>query len=319
MSLSKDLLNDNQIFIGYNLAATERLKKYMEPSLAVEKGFHKDCFGIKTRYTFFNDVGGESIWSDLPFPDNKLYGEMIEFLATCFAVEAGSQDMVVYELGAGFAPWLVCTANFALKRGLRTLKLVAVEADPDRLRLIDMHFTDNGLPRSDEYHPVIKTEIVHAAVSDRHGELQFSAHSIHDWGGGVSEAEADTDYRGMQSRQVSVPALPIETLLADETMVDLVHMDIQGYEFRSIAASLESMNAKVKSIIIGTHSRVIEGRLIDLLRQNGWVLIFEKPCKFHASSRLPDVTGATYFDGTQFWINERLWPADYDWSEGSEA
>ncbi|HEV7322543.1 MAG TPA: FkbM family methyltransferase [Ensifer sp.] len=319
MSLSKYLLNDNQIFIGYNFGATERLKKYMEPSLTVEKGFHKDCFGIKTRYSYFNDIGGESIWSDLPFPDNKLYGEMIEILATCFAVEAGGQDMVVYELGAGFAPWLVCSANFALKRGVQTLKLVAVEAAPDRLPLIDTHFADNGLPRSDQAHPVVKTQIVHAAASDVHGELHFSAQSIHDWGGGVTEAETATDYRGMHSHQVSVPALTIEALLANELMVDLLHMDIQGYEFKSIAASLETMNAKVKSIIIGTHSRIIEGQLIDLLRQNGWVLVFEKPCKFHASSRLPDVTGATYFDGTQFWVNERLWPADYNWSEGSEV
>ncbi|AII27814.1 hypothetical protein B9J07_13130 [Sinorhizobium sp. LM21] len=319
MSLSKDLLNANQIFIGYNLSATDRLKKYMEPSLELEKGFHKDCFGIKTRYKFFNDIGGESVWGDLPFPDNKLYGEMIEILATCFAVEAGSDDMVVYELGAGFAPWLVCSANFALKRCVRSLKLVAVEADPDRLPLIDTHFTDNGLPQSNQSHPVVKTEIVHAAVSDVHGELQFSAQSILDWGGGVTAAETATDYRGMQSHQVSVPALPIETLIAHETMVDLMHMDIQGYEFKSIAASLETVNSKVKSIVIGTHSRVIEGQLIDLLRNNGWVLVFEKPCKFHASSRLPDVTGATYFDGTQFWINERLWPSDYDWADGVGA
>ncbi|SDO24393.1 FkbM family methyltransferase [Ensifer sp. YR511] len=307
-------LNSNQIFIGYNYEDTDRLVKYMEKDLQPIVGFHIDCFGIKTRYTFFRPEGGTSVHGELPFPDNRLYGEMIEILATCFAVEAGSKEMVVYELGAGFAPWLVCTANFAMKRGVSSLRLVAVEADPERLPLINTHFADNCLPRSDQNQPSIKTEIVHAGVSDVPGSLHFSAQGIHDWGGGVTEAPTSTDYRGIQSRSVLIPALPIATLLANEVMVDLIHMDIQGYEYKSVAASLDAINSKVKSMIIGTHSRVIEGQLIDLLRRSGWLLVFEKPCKFHTASQLPDVTGATYFDGTQFWVNERLWPSDYVWT-----
>ncbi|MBD9596416.1 FkbM family methyltransferase [Ensifer sp. ENS05] len=291
----------------------------MEPSIELEAGFHKDCYGIRTKCTFFRPEGGTAAYKTLPFPDNQFYGEMVEILATCFAVEAGSDNMVVYECGAGFAPWLVMSANFALKRGVESLKLVAVEADPERLPLINDHFRSNSLPEAGQAHDVVSTKIVHAAVSDSVGELHFSAQSIHDWGGGVSSSDTGTDYRGMHAATVSVPALPIDTLLKDEKVVDLIHFDIQGFEFKSIAASLETMNEKVRSIIIGTHSRVIEGQLIDLLRQNGWVLIVEKPCKFHPSSRLPDVTGATYFDGTQFWINERLWPADYVWSEGREV
>ena len=313
MDFPKEALNDNQIFVGYDFDSVARLKKYVEPTLEPEEGFHKDCFGVKTKYTFFRSESGTSLYRELPFPDNGLYGEMIEILSTCFAVDAGEQDMVVYEFGAGFAPWLVVSANFALKRGVDSLRLVAVEADPERLPLIDDHFANNGLPKAGEPHPLVSTKIVHAAVSDAPGELHFSAQSIHDWGGGVSSDVAETDYRGMQAATVAVPALPVDVLLKDETLVDLIHFDIQGFEYRSIAAAAETMNSKVKSIIIGTHSRVIEGQLIDHLRKNGWLLVFEKPCKFNPTSRLPDLTGATYFDGTQFWINPRFWPADYQW------
>ena len=314
VNYEKTRLNDNQVFLGYPFSDLAALAKYMAPNLEGAPGFHVDCFGIKTRYSYFSDAtDSQAIQANLPFPDNTLYGEAIEFLATCRAVDAADEEMVAYEFGAGFAPWLVCTAAMALRRPVKRLRLVAVEADPQRLPLIEQHFSDNGLPLPGASHPIVSTEIIQAAVSDQRGTLTFSAQGIKDWGGAASKDKSAADYRGATGNRVSVPALPISELLQHERVVDLVHMDIQGFEYLSIAASLDDLNRKVRSIVIGTHSRVIEGRLIDLLRQNGWVLIYEKPCKFHASSQLPDVTGATYFDGTQFWINQRLWPAHFQW------
>jgi len=83
---------------------------------------------------------------------------------------------------------------------------------------------------------------------------------------------------------------------------------------KSILASIDALNAKVASMVIGTHSRVIEGELISLLRNNDWLLVYEKPCKFHCQSQLPDLVGATYFDGTQFWVNMKLWPTNFQWT-----
>ncbi|MCA6106953.1 FkbM family methyltransferase [Bradyrhizobium cenepequi] len=307
-------MNDNQVFLGYPFSDLAALAKYRKSVTAAGPGFHVDCFGIKTRYSYFSDAAdSQAVQPNLPFPDNSLYGEAVEFLATCRAVDAAVDEMVVYEFGAGFAPWLVCTAAMALQRPMKRLKLVAVEADPERLPLIEQHFADNNLPRPGAPHPIVSTEIIHAAVSDQRGTLSFSAQGIKDWGGAASKDSGGADYRGATGDRVSVPALPISELLQREPIVDLVHMDIQGFEYLSISASLNAFCSKIKSVVIGTHSRVIEGQLIDLLRRHDWVLIYEKPCKFHTTSQLPDVTGATYFDGTQFWINTRLWPANFSW------
>jgi FkbM family methyltransferase len=306
--------NDNQVFLGYSVNELTELEKYKRPTESIQPGFHIDCFGIKTRYSYFFDTDAATIQADLPVPDNGLYGEAVEFLATCRAVDAASTSMTVIELGAGFAPWLVCAAAMALQRPIEKLRLIAVEADPARLELIRSHFADNGLPEPGRRHARVETEIIHAAISDTHGTVSFAAQDIRDWGGGVSEEPAAQDYRGLGLKYVSVPTYPLSHLLASERFVDLIHMDIQGFEYKSIAASLADLNCKVRSIAIGTHSRVIEGRLIGLLREQGWTLVYEKPCKFHPSSQLPDITGATYFDGTQFWINNRLWPKDFAWT-----
>lgn len=122
------------------------------------------------------------------------------------------------------------------------------------------------------------------------------------------------DYRGLEGKQVAVPARLINDLIANERRIDLMHIDIQGWEAKSIAASMDAINAKVASMVIGTHSRVIEGELLTLLRDDGWILLYEKPCKFDCKNPVPDLVGATVFDGTQFWINTRLWPAAFDWN-----
>lgn len=195
-------INDNQIFLGYPREQISILEKYRKSNseLYAEDGFHKDCFGVKTRLAFFDGVGLSALYTDLPFPDNGLYGEMIEILSTCVAIEGCGRSIVVYEMGAGFAPWLVLSADFALKRGVDQLKLVAVEADPERLPLIGGHFRDNGLPAPGEAHPVVETVAVHAAVSDVEGELHFAAQGIKDWGGGARVRRAMSIIAGSPAR-----------------------------------------------------------------------------------------------------------------------
>ncbi len=308
--------NENQLFIGYPAAELEVLRRYIREIPEEISGFHCDVFGNKTRLAyFFEDAARGVVQQDIPFPDNGQYGEAIEYLGTMRGVEAAGETLTVYELGAGFAPWLVVANTFAKQRlGIRRARYVAVEADPTRIPLIETHFRDNGLPLPGEPSPRIETAIINAAVADRLGELQFSAQNIHDWGGSLCNAPDHIDYRGLQGQCAAVLARRIDDLIAEETRIDLIHVDIQGWEAKSILASIDALNKKVASMVIGTHSRVIEGELIDMLRNCGWILIYEKPCKFHCQSSLPDLTGATYFDGTQFWVNTRLWPKNFNWS-----
>ncbi|UEM21144.1 hypothetical protein JL100_029475 [Skermanella mucosa] len=52
-------------------------------------------------------------------------------------------------------------------------------------------------------------------------------------------------------------------------------------------------------MVIGTHSRQIEGRLMDSLPKAGWTLEMERP----AIIRLSEGTQLTLVDGIQGWRN----------------
>ncbi|WP_331326527.1 FkbM family methyltransferase [Methylobacterium fujisawaense] len=312
----KQYISDNQIFIGYPFSELDIMRRFLASDQIAEDGFHKDGFGNKARIDFFVENGaGGTVQTDVPFPDNGQYGEAIEYLGTLRGAQAAGDQLTVYELGAGFAPWLVVAEGFrrALGRPARA-RYVAVEADPARLALIRQNFDDNGLTHSGAAAAGIETAIINAAVAPEPGELHFSAQSILDWGGAPTSDAGAADYRGLSGSTVAVPARRIDDLIEAESRVELLHIDIQGWEYRSLAASIEAVDAKVACMVIGTHSRVIEGQLLALLREWGWLIVYEKPCKFDCNVRLPDLVGSTVFDGTQFWINPKMWPDNFDWA-----
>lgn len=146
---------------------------------------------------------------------------------------------------------------------------------------------------------------MHGAVSDVNGRVCFGSQNVHDWGASPIEGGGNTDYRGITVEAQEIDTYTIESVLADVTSVDFMHMDIQGFELRSIRVSLDVLQRKVKVLLVATHSRALEGGIIDLLHDNGWKLLYEKPCKFNPGSDT-DLTALTYLDGTQVWVNTRF-------------
>ena len=59
-------------------------------------------------------------------------------------------------------------------------------------------------------------------------------------------------------------------------------------------------------MFIGTHSRKIEGDLIEFCNQQGWTLLRERPCQFYSQAKAPTLAGSTHHDGGQFWINDNV-------------
>ncbi len=296
------LLTPNQVYFGYEMEDALRLVRYAAPEAQPALGYFTDYFGIRTRLSnFMHDPQGmDKTVGTFPFPNEGLHSELVEYLGTAKALEAAGKDITVVEMGAGYAPWLMFSAVVARKLGAQNVRLVAVEAEPQRHALMRANFEDNGFPQP---------ELVHAAISDQRGAVSFGSENVHDWGGAV-QGEAGTDYRGVAVVQLEVPALLMSDVLDPLATVDLLHIDIQGWEARSMRASLDSVCAKVRYMVIGTHSRVIEGELIDMLRGRGWTLMPEKPCQF-TYAHTPELTGATTVDGAQVWANTALGaPAD---------
>ena len=99
-----------------------------------------------------------------------------------------------------------------------------------------------------------------------------------------------------------LPMIPLPEVVGSLPRIDLLHIDIQGGEADLIAGSLTMLSEKVAYILIGTHSRQIEGRLFNLLLENGWQLEIERPAVLSNSAGVQTVT----VDGVQGWRNPGL-------------
>jgi hypothetical protein len=97
--------------------------------------------------------------------------------------------------------------------------------------------------------------------------------------------------------------ISLRELVADAARIDLLHVDIQGGEYDLVAGSLPVLKERVAYIVIGTHSRQIEGQLMAVLLREGWILEMERPALLSVGAS-PAVT----VDGVQGWRNPWLSP-----------
>ncbi|MCE9534115.1 MAG: FkbM family methyltransferase [Planctomycetes bacterium] len=255
-------------------------------------GFITDFLGTRTRTAFIR--GTEHLSGHVegyPIPGN-FHGSTIEWAGVLNAVLEAKDQMVAVELGAGWAPWLVTVAVAATRLGIANFQLVGVEGSAAHFAFMRQHFLDNGL-NPDTY------TLLHGVAAGADGMMEFPelADPAGDYGGTVA---AETPFMPRVSAENSqVPAYSLPTLLAPFDKVDLVHIDIQGSELDVVGASQEVLRQKVRRLVIGTHGRVIEQKLAEMLSQTGWNLELDEACKYRAQGR----SIVMWADGCQVWRN----------------
>ncbi len=67
---------------------------------------------------------------------------------------------------------------------------------------------------------------------------------------------------------------------------------------RSFKDCLEDLNEGVRYVVVGTHSRMIEGSIIETMCGAGWILEIERPCIFTIDQ---DGRQTIIVDGVQGW------------------
>lgn len=282
-----------RLFDGYGeheVALLERHAAEREP----EAGFVKDFVGTRMDIRFANftqNLGG--VCFGLPIPGDYR-AEAIEYIGTIKAVEGGVGRFVAAELGAGWGPWIVTAGHLARKLGRGPIKLYGVEANAGKVDSMRQHLANNGFDPDQQ-------AVIQAVAGPTDGAALFPiVDAIGNWGGEAIFTETLEERPGYST----VPSITIATLLKEEQVVDLIHFDIQGAEAEVIPQSLATLNEKVRFLVVGTHSRSIEGKLIDLLMGNGWVLENEQPCRCSYSDGRSNVL----VDGTQVWRNPDIAP-----------
>jgi len=223
-----------------------------------------------------------------------------EWIATLRSVIEAKDRFVAVELGLGWAPWLVTSALAANRRGITDVRLIGVEASDEHLAFSRQHFADNGLD-ADEH------VIIHAIAGAEDGTARFPKiiNPAEHYGANAafSRAEEVVDRSGFLGEYEEIRSISLTTLLDGIEVVDILHSDIQGAETGVITAAIERLNQCLRRIVIGTHSRLIDGEMIDLFTKHGWILEYELPCVVRQQT---NGEVATLVDGEQVWRNPRF-------------
>jgi FkbM family methyltransferase len=266
-------------------------------------GYLTDFVGSITDVRFLGRIAGVGGGvEDLPLP-GSFHAEAIEWVGVLRAVDEARDSFSVSEIGAGWGPWIVSAAVAARNKGIGRFHMSAVEADAGHVEMMRKHVGDNGFAQSDAF-------LLHAAIGSERGSAFFpNLEQGEDWGAaavfGNLDAPPEVDYRGQRVQYTKVPVVTFEDALASSEYFDLVHVDVQGLERELVPSNLGLLTRKVRWLVIGTHSRSIEGDLIEVLGSGGWELRYEKPCRIQPT-RGSLSPANTLTDGTQVWKNEHM-------------
>ena len=302
---------EDEIYRGYELEDLDRVAALEDPGRTAAEGFIVDYFGTRTsvaRAPWLAHRGGEVI-RRLPFPDDGFLADGIEYAAMALALEHAGRDRFTFlEVGAGWGPWTALAGVLGRRLGFRRVDTIGIEADRARFRMMQSHLHDNGLlKRPDALSDrvgAVHVRAIRAAGWWRDETLFFPSNASPDDAGlAVTTTGSAEDYRGQRFEHEEVPAVSIPALCAKFPVVDYMHIDIQGAEWDLVSKALAFFNGKVRMMLVGSHSRKIEGDLIDLLYRNNWLLFREKPCRFWGMARSPTLVGLTAKDGAQLWRN----------------
>ena len=134
-----------QLYPGYTDADVQLLESFRVPGRRPKPGFIVDFLDVRTRVTSLaNPQRAFEGVLDIPVPGDY-HAEAIEYIGLLKSVVAARDEFVALELGAGWGPWLVAGAKAARLRGIGTVRLYGVEADPTHFEFMVRHFIDNDL------------------------------------------------------------------------------------------------------------------------------------------------------------------------------
>jgi len=279
-------------------------QRYQGPG---QSGFVTNFLGGLTDVRFV--AGTESlsgVVEGYPIPGN-FHGDTLEWVGTLRAVLAANSSFTMLELGAGWAPWCVIGYLAAKQRRVEKIRVIAVEGDSGHVTFIRESFAANELS-------INVGKVIHGVIGASDGQALFpKANNASCVYGGVAAFSDEEQYTGAFADFTAgysafieeverVPSYSLISLMQDFAHVDLIHCDIQGGEGDFFANTIDLVLAKVKRIVVGTHSFEIERHLACLFAKNDWDLEGIDACEMREESGRP----VTVHDGVQVWRNRRF-------------
>jgi len=292
-------------FYHYNAQfdAVELIYKSANKNIKPSKKFFTNYIGLKINPDFMPECVRDRVGTieQVPIPANW-HTDIAELGAVMRALDLTSNDQFVMgEMGCGWGCWMGISGLVAKQRGM-SVKLYGIEGDKKHIAWAKESMANNGFLEK-EYN------IIEGVASANYGTALFPIMDkgmIHYGLEPVFNASESDIKNAIQKKSHDVlPMIPLEQIFEVESRVDLLHVDIQGGEVDLISGSLDYLCKKVAYLVVGTHSRPIEGELIKILTKQGFYLEIERPAilKFDDDNKI-----FTAVDGVQGWRNSRLLP-----------
>ncbi len=292
--------SDRSPFFHYNAAVDVPglVLANVDSSRVPREGHSVNFLGVAVPTEVFDFLAGKGGTLDVvPIPANY-HADMSEWAAAIRAIDLAQNKFTMIELGSGWGCWMVNTGVLAKRKGL-ALELIGVEADPKHIAFCQTTMNSNSIPETD--YSIVKG----IASADTGTALFPKRQGVADsWGfepvfGATKERQRQLVASG---KYEPLPLVPLKNVIADRSRIDLLHIDIQGGETDLVRGTLDLISDRVAYVLIGTHSRMIEGDLMKMLLNAGWMLEIERPAIFKLNNGIPQTT----VDGVQGWRNPKF-------------
>lgn len=264
--------------------------------------FTADFLGTMTSVDFVDLMRGSNTqghssdrYQEIPYP--QVSEEYFEWISLLESVNDAQEKFTMIELGDGYGRWLVSAVKALKQKKDIPYYLIGVEAEPEHFQMMRNHFHNNGL-NPDEH------ICIQAAVTDNDDTALFAVGHAKDWWGQAIMAKGSviqSEYKNAHIEEIK--AISLNTILNPLSYVNLIDMDVQGEEFKALAASSDQLNSKAKRVHIGTHSKKIEKNLRKLFKSLGWTNVYDFEC---LRENVTPFGKVKFGDGVQYWINEKL-------------
>ncbi|MBV8457353.1 MAG: DUF4214 domain-containing protein [Acetobacteraceae bacterium] len=302
-------VNELQIYPGYTPQDLAVFDAFDIGHPAPDPGFVTDFIGSRSRTASLWDGVEHLDGQVLPRPVPADYhAEAIEWIGVLKSVLAANGRFAAMELGAGMGPWLVASATAARLRGIQDIHLTGVEGDPGRFELMVQHLRDNGIDPGQ--HTLLQAAV---GVTDgvarwprlREPRNDAGARPLREEGPKLNEQDARY-LKGMsRGGMIDVTVVSFGSLLGKLPFWDLVHLDVQGSEHELCQACIQLLTERCRYVVVATHSRKLDGDMVDTMWRAGWILDNEKPTRFVFNKDVSSLERMGTHDGTQVWRNPR--------------
>jgi hypothetical protein len=290
-------------FYHYNASFDARatIARHARTSVVAHPEYLTNFLGVRIDPKFLPAIlkGRAGEVEAIPIPANW-HADLAEWAAALRAIDLAKRTFTIAELGCGWGCWMNNTGVAARKAG-KSVHLIGVEADDGHVAFAREACAINGFAASQVtlFHGVAAADSGTALFprQERAGE-QWGLEPLAD----VSESEkAEAVASGAFTE---LPRISLTDVLGGHMTLDLLHIDIQGGEAEFVHSSKPLLDERVSYLVVGTHSREIEGRLFESLLSGCWRLEIERPALLALGSDGPTTT----VDGVQGWRNLSLVP-----------